>query len=313
MNGYSYNTCCSCKSPGSQRPPQDLPPLKEIVERYGRVAQSVNQKEFHEMIDFIRERWDPLPPAEEEWLDDEDHTYRYKGWTEEGAFAMCVYQHAFWPNRNDPKRQGPGCEAEEKDQVYFRPLASFLDDFPKPIRDPRPADEISEHLDKLRNALQLQLDRSAPSSGLRLELPQDFAELMRLTDGVEGAGVPSQIDGLTLVWPLKYHITEPDALGPSDWVAKRWHNITPYAAWKLGDCGEKWQVIHYVLCRETGTGDESGPLVWKVIDHQGPGCTMVYDNLSQFLQHETDHIESVPGGHSLQGIVYETDRYPDVC
>lgn len=306
MSGYSYNLCASCKSPGSQRPPSDLPPLKDVVERYGRAAQSVNQREFNRLVKFIRERWDPLPPAEEEWLDDETHTDRYRGWTEEGAFAMCVYKHAFYPGGYEPERQGPLCEAEEKDQVYFRPIESFVDEFPKPFSDSRPTDEISEHLEKLRNDLQLQLDEYAPSSKHRVDIPQDFADLMHLTDGVKGAGVPSLTNGLDLVFPLKYHVAKPHARG---W---RTGYITPYAAWKFGDCSEEFQVIHYVLCRTSSRNDDS-PLVWKVVDDRGPGDMDVYDDLSQFLQHETDHVEVVPGGHQMKVIMRETDRYPDVC
>lgn len=324
----THNICPECNSPGTQRPSPPLPPLKSIVARYGQVAKSVNRKEFNRFIAQIRDKWDPFI-NEEDSEDTRPQNYRHPGWTEECAFAMCVYTQMF-----DSKPLHPEgavlCEAEEEGQVLFRPVESFIEDFRGPLFEPCGEEEIGERLGFLRECLQKQFYGLMPGDhGIRVELPEDFRELMRLTDGVEAAGVPSETAHLHLVGSRKYHYADEHMPGEgghsyesSERARWRVDGIEAFAAWMLGNDRELWRRIYYVLCRESssekqsktdeGEEEEEAPLGWKVIDRYDIEMD-VYDNLSQFLQHATDHIEAIPGGHWSQCPLDLHDKYPDQC
>lgn len=148
-------------------------------------------------VQEIRERWHPLPPAEH----DGEPGYRAKGWTDEGAFAMCVFQQAMGPYMSiKPKRCGSLCEAEGKNQVLLRPLDALLCDIRSgPLFVPQPRNQISEALTALRGGLQRQATETMPSEPISVGVPGDLEELLHVTDGVAGAGLPSETANTYLI------------------------------------------------------------------------------------------------------------------
>lgn len=105
--------------------------LAAIIQRYGEVADAVNRREMKRFTDGARQGWAPEPP--EEW---EPHG---EGYTDEGAFALCVYDLAFG---GSPERQGQLCEAEKLDQVLLHPpLDAFVDVIDKPLSNPVPKED----------------------------------------------------------------------------------------------------------------------------------------------------------------------------
>lgn len=315
-----YNT------PATHLPPPSFPPLKDTVQRYASVAKSTTRKEFDHFINHIRDRWAPLPPITNLSEDDSHHIYRHPGWTEEGAFAMCLCKLLFWPYSENHFRQGGRvlCPAEEEGQVLLRPTEELIEDLQGPLFEAREEGDIVMGLEKLREGLQKQVDASMPKNdhSVRVELPSDFGELMRVTDGVGAAGVPSRNNGLQLIYPLKYNRSEehlpgegPCTFGSGERMWWRTAGLEAFAAWKLGGDHELWRVIYYVLCRELNrkgskNGEKDAPLVWKVI-HRRDIDVEVYDNLSQFLQRETDDILAEPSKQDEQWPLEDDDRYPD--
>lgn len=281
--------------------------MQEVVQRYGEVARSVNQREFKRFCDDIRQKWNPLPPPPEDEFWEEGH--RGEGWTEEGAFAMCVYQEAVGsPTDNLPERQEPLCEAEIRKQVLFRPLDSLLGEIRHgPLFDPQPEEKIREALATLKADLQRQADETAPTESISVELPKDFEQLVRITDGVSGAGVPSETAGTYLAPGISRLQVESGRPGESEYLDRWWcEDWTPFAAWKLGGCTQHRQ-IYYVLCRDShNTG---APIAWRVFDKNDIELE-VYDSFSEFLEHQTLHIEARPGGHKQEHVLF-LSRYPD--
>ena len=169
--------------------------IVDVICRYGETAESVNQREFKRFVEEIRQKWRPLSPTEEFW----EPGYRGKGWTEEGAFSLCVFAEVTGDCSN-VERHEPLCEAEKKNQVLFRPLDTLLGDIVRgPLFDPRPEDKIAAALSALLLGLKRQATNVMPSYSDSIELPMDFEELLRVTDGISGAGIPSETANTYLV------------------------------------------------------------------------------------------------------------------
>lgn len=279
--------------------------LGDIVQRYGQVAEAVNRREFKRFVGELKELWSPLPAADEEW----EEGYRGEGWTDEGAFALCVFQQAMNPNMPYvPHRKPPRCEAEERNQVLPISVESLLEEhhiFSGPLFDPQPREKISEALAYLRAMLQQQADDHGLSEGITVELPKDFEDLLRVSDGINGAGIPSETAETWLVGGLGRLVGDQGAPGGSINAFILSEGCTPYAAWELGGCTQHRQ-IYYVLCRESGK--DAASLVWKIFDRADVELD-VYDNLAEFISHQTEHIEKRPGGHQQEHILYASS-YP---
>jgi hypothetical protein len=71
-------------------------------------------------------------------------------------------------------------------------LASYS---PPVLCDPRPEGEIVARLAVLRAALQAQVD-------FLLWLPEEFETMLRMTNGLGSAGVPSKTGSALLLYPL---------------------------------------------------------------------------------------------------------------
>lgn len=233
-----FNNCDYCISEQNRPVPTHLPSLQTIIHRYAQVADEVNQKEFKRFTQEIRAKWHPLPPAQDEW----EEGYRGEGWTDEGAFTLCVYQLSTGSDKPH-REEGPLCEAEKRNQVLFRrPLESLIDDYwKKPLREPLLENEIVEGLARLRDGVQRQLSEDAAD----VDLPEDFESLMRITNGVHGAGVPSETAYTVLVKPLGAHSVErympgegPNSSEGAEVTFWRQDGFTPFAAWKIGELRE---------------------------------------------------------------------------
>lgn len=172
--------------------------LEDVITRYEQVAKMVNEREMNRLIKQVRELWDPVyVPEAEEW----EPNYHGEGWTEEGAFALCISQLAFCPSSSacKPERTGPLCEAEEKNQVLYRPVESLVEDISPPISEPLSENEISEQLASLKAAIQRAYNDSSSSEARSIGLPKDYEELMHITSCIRGAGIPSELAWATLV------------------------------------------------------------------------------------------------------------------
>ncbi|CZT15850.1 uncharacterized protein RCC_01686 [Ramularia collo-cygni] len=172
------------------------------------------------------------------------------------------------------------CDAEVYNQVWLlqRSVEEVLGELiPRPFKEALPAEEVVRKLEILEGALREQIETSGRVEQV-LHLPRDFTTLMRLTDGVHGAGVPSETDHLELVFPLERQVVEEGILKQLRyWARYRCEGIV-IAGWKIGG-GVQHRGIYYVLlcCRaggdggggDDGGGDDGDSLCcsWKVFDH----------------------------------------------
>lgn len=282
--------------------------MSSLIRHYAEVTEFVNQREFECLIAELKKRCNPLPPDTDVWEDN----YRGQGWTDEGAFTLCLWEQAMGPFYGlVPERQGPLSEAEELNQVLNRPISSLIDEiFGKtPFIDPKSPQEIDEGLEMLREAMQRRLQKTAPGEDIPFELPKDLEELLQVTDYIGGAGIPSQnsdtylfagIDGLRN--RIGSHETWEQFFG---WgrTFKR-HGVEALTAFRIGGCIQ-YRQIYYVLCRDSTEGHvANGPVSWKIFDRDDVERRL-YENLRDFLGHEIVHMEQVP-----EEVMLFSDRYP---
>ena len=281
--------------------------LPALVRTYGITADSVNNRDWDIFVEGIRNLWDPPPQEEWEW--------RYsEGYTDEGAFALWVHRLAFanppgsWP---DPIRchGWPLCEAERNNEVLLHvTMDSLKENIPKPLAKPLPEKDIVEKLAMLRSVLQRQVENNATtvSANIAVELPGDFVKIMRTTNGIQGAGIPSEIQHLQLVYelPPSYDASELDEALSA--IPERFGAV---AAWKVGgeSADQNSRGIYYVLCRDR----ETDPLRWKIVLKTFPGERDYYKSLSQLIQIELEHIRKreYPGEsyYLTSGTTYPSD------
>ncbi|KAK5715872.1 hypothetical protein LTR15_009697 [Elasticomyces elasticus] len=272
--------------------------LAAIIQRYSEVADAVNRREMKRFIAEIRDNWEVLGPTD--W-----HETWGEGYTFEGALALCVYALAF--TDHNPDRQGRQlCEAEQMNQVLLDPpLDAFANEIPTPLADPPPRGQMEEKFNSLRAQLQAQYNDSPASNRDEIHLPKDFRELMMMTNGIHGAGVPAETAYTVLVYPVNEHYAGPQSLR---YISRRVESegFVPLAGWEIGACQQHRQK-HYVFCRDKGdTTSDNGP--WRIFDKAGVDCD-VYANLADFLEHETAYVHEEPGGGQTEQVLYH-DTYP---
>lgn len=285
--------------------------LARVIQRYGEVADMVNHREMKRFIQEIRQRWNPLP-HEEDW--------RYEGWTDEGAFTRCIYTRAFYisalpePDLNRPDIT----QAEEEGQVQFHPtLDEIMDYVDKPLAEPRPQSEITEMLNRQREAIQQQLRAAGFSATQASEakLPADIGMLFSITNGINGAGVPSETAYTSLVYPdfgQNYgdgyfgSREMPDVVRIRAKSHQQGRGEMPIAAWQFGGCTQH-RSVYYVLSLPDGKTELSSAKwkIWDLIDVE----VNIYENLTEWLVHETEYVENESGG-AAQELVVTYDRYP---
>jgi hypothetical protein len=174
--------------------------LARIIQRYAGVAGSVNQREMKRFINQARTQWDPQPQK--------DYDPHGEGHTDAGVFARCIYELAFTRFEFPEEAGSPTCEAEEREEVILHPpVDKFVTWIDKPLQEPPSQDRLMNHLALLRAGLQQQVDEISDSRPLHVELPEDFAELMAITNGIVGAGVPSETAYLWVVHHLGISIS----------------------------------------------------------------------------------------------------------
>lgn len=221
---------------------------------------------------------------------------------------MCVFEEALGSNMGiRPDRQEPLCEAERKNQVLFRSMDEIFKEIRHgPLFDPQPEHKISEALAVLKADLQRQVDETVPSKNITVDLPEGLEELLKITDGVSGAGIPSETADTYLVTGLRGLSVKPGKAGDRDHCSIFWRDDwTVFAALELGGCNQHRQ-IYYVLCR--AKHKEDNPVAWRIMDRNDIEFD-VYGSLAEFLEHETVYIEETPGGHKQELVLY-SDTYP---
>lgn len=130
---------------------------------------------------------------------------------------------------------------------------------------------------------------------------------MSLTDGIYGAGVPTETSRTVLVLPLKYTWTHNVAPNTLACLSHRTEicGFTALAAWEISYCQEQHRLIHYVFCYRNGRdGGKENPTSasWRIFDQIDVEWEF-YEDMAQFLQHETVNIEKRPGGAQRQQII----------
>ncbi|KAK5690947.1 hypothetical protein LTR17_025817 [Elasticomyces elasticus] len=166
---------------------------------------------------------------------------------------------------------------------------------------------------QIANAQRLRLGAPDPGDrGLvngKLQLPNDFKELMRVTNGINGAGVPSETADTVLVYPIDQHSkTFKDGNMLTD-VADRLPYYTVLAAWLIGDsdrCTQRFRMIYYVFCYATQKGIETAS--WRIWDSKGPGWDTMYKNMAEFLGYERENVEETEGGAATLHVL-DSDSY----
>ena len=272
--------------------------LPAVIQRYGEVADAVNRREMQRFIDEVTLKWHPEP-------EDEATEPHLDGYTDAGVLNLHIFLLAFdhmdspQPPATDDR---PLCDAERYNQVMFQPpVESLVDLIPKPLADPSPSDQVKVKLEVLEAALRQQVEESGGTQ--QVYLPQDFATLMALTNGVQGAGVPAETAHLELISPLERQDVEPGVLKHlAFWVRSRGQG-TPIAAWKIGACIQH-RNIYYVFCQSANAISPS----WKIFDHVDVEVD-IHENLTRFIRHETERVRKRPGGALIEEILIY-DSYP---
>ncbi|KAK4609104.1 hypothetical protein CLAFUW4_14524 [Fulvia fulva] len=262
---------------------------------------------MHRLIQQVRELWNPVyAPDAEEW----EPNYHAEGWTEAGAFSLCIYQIAF--DIAEPERTGPLCQAEENNQVLFRPVESLVHDIRSHMSELKPKHKIIQELASLQVAIQRVVDEALPSRADPIRLPEDYEASRHVTNHISGAGIPSELAGTVLIQSPSLDDAE-NILNPNadDWRASyfasgvRSTDHTPHAGWKMGGCTQH-RDIYYVLCQEAN--EKASPLKWKIFDKNDVDVD-VYETLAHFLGEQAKYIEQRPGGHQQEKLPL-AERYP---
>lgn len=232
--------------------------LATIIHRYGEVANAVNRREMQRFIDVVKSKWHPEP-------EDPETKPHLDGYTDAGRFNLEISPLAF--DDPDPPRwtDAPLCEAEQYNQVLLLPepaLETFVVWMPRPLADPAPSERIKERMRLLRAFLREQVEEVSKDPHLAqvVDVPEDFHHLMSLTDGLQGAGVPAEIDQLELIHPFERQRPESGVRERiSYWVRSRFQG-TALAAWRIGGSFQH-RSVYYVFCRKNGEEME-----WKIFD-----------------------------------------------
>ncbi|KAK5695727.1 hypothetical protein LTR17_024451 [Elasticomyces elasticus] len=168
-------------------------------------------------------------------------------------------------------------------------------------------DELRANAQRLRLAAPDPEDRGVVNG--KLQLPIDFKELMRVTNGINGAGVPSETADTVLVYPIDQHSkTFKDGNMLTD-IADCLPYYTVLAAWLIGDsdrCTQRFRMIYYVFCYEDQKGIENAS--WRIWDNLGPGWDMMYKNMAEFLGYERENVEEREGGAATLHVL-DSDSY----
>ncbi|CZT24374.1 uncharacterized protein RCC_10099 [Ramularia collo-cygni] len=287
--------------------------LPEVIRNYEKVAEMVNRREMDRFIAQIRSRWDP--PSHEE----ED---RFEGWTSEGVFTKCVYDMAFYSHdRPQPVIDPNGTDAEVNEQVQTKPSLDeiIMNYVQKPlILPPLSITERQKLLENIKTGMKQQVSASQidPTA---LELPQDLDILLSMARGINGAGVPAETAYTKLIYEFGENFVPnkmPDEVrsrGESAFLRASGYNDgsgrkVPIAAFKLGGC-EQHRSVYYVLMQLKGRSKIHSDAEWQIWDRIDIEVEH-FDNLADWLQHETKVIEEMEGGARRELVVEVSDRYP---
>ncbi|KAK3623930.1 hypothetical protein LTR56_021291 [Elasticomyces elasticus] len=177
-----------------------------------------------------------------------------------------------------------------------------------------------KHRESSMKAEKQRLRLASPDPGDRgvmngkLHLPIDFRELMRVTNGINGAGVPSETAGTVLVYPIDEHsesFKDGYLLSHAGGLLSCY---TVLAAWLIGDSDrftQRNRMIYYVFCYEGRKGIETAS--WRIWDNKGPGWDTMYKNMAEFLGYETETVEEEEGGAATLHVL-DSDSYTvDYC
>lgn len=297
--------------------------LPEVIRRYGEVAEMVNHREMKRFIAEVRSRWNPRPHGKAY----ED--YRFDGWTSEGALTKCIYDQAFYSHDRPQPREIPpdASDAEWNEQVQIKPSLDEIVDFvAKPLILP-PLYDIHkrEMLETIKIGLKQQV-RASEVDSTALELPKDLEILFSLVKGINGAGVPAETAYTSLVYPFKGNI--PPNIGgsftkmPYDVNIRRkgWEPLdaplrivqpdrrVPIAALHLGGC-EQHRSIYYVLTQLDNSTAITSDAKWQIWDRILIEIEQ-YEDLAEWLEHETKMIEENDGETMMRELVVMHERYP---
>lgn len=270
--------------------------LAAIVHHYEEVALATNKREMKRFISEVRKRW--AVPSEEEGYE------RHEGWSDEGAFNMCIFDLALGKK---PQREGRLCEAETRGQILLSPKADeVVNLIEKPVANPLPAQAAKELLQVLQSRL---LQQAAGHDIAAKVPPADFVELLSIANGIHSAGVPSETAFGALVHPLRAQIeslAHPEILR---WVRYRVEGLRKVllAGWRIGGC-YNFRNIFYILSyeREGGSAATADWTIWDLNDAE----TDVFEDLGEYLQFATRSAE-FPGGHAQECMILEGNRFPE--
>jgi hypothetical protein len=169
-----------------------------------------------------------------------------------------------------------------------------MDEIAKPPAEPTSQGDMYMHLAVLKPQLQEQCSQ-------RLELPSEFVELMSITNGIEGTGLPRETAYTMLVYALRGHGFERGRFErASSWVRIR--DFTVLAAWDIGSCIQHRQI--YYMLRYEANRESAGHAKWRILANSGPRCSEMYESLAEFFRHETESFERRAGVAKTEQATY---------
>lgn len=213
-------------------------------------------------------------------------------------------------------------------QLTRRP-ESFYGSIPGPLHEPLASNVMQEQLESLKLLMRglaatdtgaVDDERPSQALGSSLELPDDMLEVYSMTNGVEGAGVPSETSYLNLIFhlmpasadraldytaPCSRDFLEEQLNRCRDYARREGHAVA--AAWLLGrDGGASVVTTWYIFSKkvsETSSAQAAHEWRWRIFmlwDFNG----VFYDSLKDYLDSWTEFVQHREGGALLEYQLY---------
>lgn len=258
--------------------------VSAALQRYESVARRLTERTVKEFLEEVRTGFEPRPATANYELSHFDDMVQLEGYTVEGAISRVAHQEAltYYAARTFQFDLPPNpSEAEKAGQVYHRPAEELINALP-PLLEPPPAD--SEFV-KRRENLREHLRSQAHDKGLSIdpELPQEWIELLNITKGVRGAGIP--------FFSNFWQVFTPDCYGlDSFWLSRVADDagLEVALSWQIG-YEEQWISVFYAYCRPKGS-DQA--YKWRILQRRDyehahfESLTAYLDDTSAFVEEQ---------------------------
>lgn len=287
--------------------------LTEAVSRYESAAKATNKREMKRFVKNARKVFEP-----EDWWE-EFEVPKLEPCDYEASLAYRILRTAFqrddYSKKLAPTFGGPVLLSGPDPVLCYTDPDTFHEGIEGPLFPPLSPADRAKVLAELREALLAQAQSQSSTPITDIELPSEFVELQELTNGIYGAGVPSENDYFELVYRSTGRgkvICDEALTDVRRWFRppgadQRYRSGDYYeflAAFCLGGEGNFGIMTHYAYCRPyakdpiTGRHLEEpaqGDFSWRVLQ-TGVEQTESFEDLKTYIDAWTRIIEDDSNG-----------------